>query len=66
MVLLFGRRAFEYEKTRNVELMEHRQTMEKNMVSMAREIEMLRTNMGNAERRPMGGGKFCQSRTPGS
>ncbi|XP_039114519.1 protein FLX-like 3 isoform X2 [Dioscorea cayenensis subsp. rotundata] len=55
--LMHIRRAFEYEKTRNVELMEHRQTMEKNMVSMAREIEMLRTNMGNAERRPMGGGR---------
>ncbi|KAI3839647.1 hypothetical protein MKW92_013606, partial [Papaver armeniacum] len=37
--LMLARSAFMYEKKANVELMEQRQAMEKNWVSMAREVE---------------------------
>lgn len=42
----------EYEKKSNFELMEQRQSMEKNLVSMVREIEKLRAELASAEGRP--------------
>ncbi|KAI3901222.1 hypothetical protein MKX01_039748 [Papaver californicum] len=42
--LMRARSAFEYEKKANVELLEQRQAMEKNLVSMAREVEKLRAD----------------------
>eukprot|EP00262_Sarcandra_glabra_P001351 TRINITY_DN1141_c0_g1_i2.p1 TRINITY_DN1141_c0_g1~~TRINITY_DN1141_c0_g1_i2.p1 ORF type:complete len:272 (-),score=74.31 TRINITY_DN1141_c0_g1_i2:327-1142(-) len=43
--LMRARTAFEYEKKANAELMEQRQAMEKNLVSMAREVEKLRADL---------------------
>ncbi|CAD5184002.1 unnamed protein product [Musa acuminata subsp. malaccensis] len=56
--LLHLRMSIDYEKKGNFELMEQRQSMEKNLVSMAREIEKLRGNLANPEGRPwdLGGG----------
>ncbi|KAK9277250.1 hypothetical protein L1049_006789 [Liquidambar formosana] len=55
-----ARRAFEYEKKANEEQMEQKQAMEKNLVSMAREIEKLRAEQVNADRRArgLGGGGY--------
>ncbi|WMV28224.1 hypothetical protein MTR67_021609 [Solanum verrucosum] len=39
-----ARRQFEYEKKANTELVEQNQSMEKNLISMAREIEKLRAD----------------------
>lgn len=50
------RRQFEYEKKANTELVEQNQSMEKNLISMAREIEKLR-----AEKVGRGLGKFSIS-----
>uniref|UniRef100_A0A5B6ZQM3 Protein FLX-like 3 n=1 Tax=Davidia involucrata TaxID=16924 RepID=A0A5B6ZQM3_DAVIN len=52
--LLEARRAFEYEKKANEEQVEQKQAMEKNLVSMAREIEKLRAEQMSAERRARG------------
>lgn len=46
-----GRTAFEYEKKANAEQLEQRQAMEKNLVSMARDVEKLRAELTNAEKR---------------
>ncbi|XVE51952.1 hypothetical protein DITRI_Ditri02bG0081500 [Diplodiscus trichospermus] len=43
--LMHARTAIDYEKKANIELMEQRQAMEKNMVSMAREVEKLRAEL---------------------
>lgn len=40
-----------------MELMEQRQAMEKNLVSMAREVEKLRAEHANADVRPWASGK---------
>ncbi|CAL5396566.1 unnamed protein product [Camellia sinensis] len=48
--LLETRRAFEYEKKANEEQVEQKQAMEKNLVSMAREIEKLRAEQMTVER----------------
>jgi hypothetical protein len=45
------RNAFEYEKKANAEQLEQRQAMEKNLVDMARELEKLRAEAANAEKR---------------
>lgn len=45
------RTAFEYEKKANAEQLEQRQAMEKNLVSMARDVEKLRAELTNAEKR---------------
>lgn len=45
--LLQARTAIDFEKNANIELMEQRQAMEKNMVSMAREVEKLRSELAN-------------------
>lgn len=50
------RAAIDYEKKGNIELMEQRQAMEKNLVSMAREVEKLRAELSNTDVRPWGAG----------
>ncbi|XP_016562585.1 protein FLX-like 3 isoform X2 [Capsicum annuum] len=49
--LLRARSAIEYEKKAKVELMDQRQAMETNMVTMAREIEKLRAELSNSDGR---------------
>ncbi|XP_068663849.1 protein FLX-like 3 isoform X2 [Aristolochia californica] len=51
-----ARAAFDFEKKANTELVEQRQTMEKNLVSMAREVEKLRADFANGDGRPWGTG----------
>ncbi|GAB4842454.1 hypothetical protein Ancab_012427 [Ancistrocladus abbreviatus] len=53
--LLHARTTIDYEKKANIELMEQRQAMEKNLVSMAREVEKLRAELSSADR-PWGAG----------
>ncbi|KAF8400449.1 hypothetical protein HHK36_013747 [Tetracentron sinense] len=45
------RAAFEYEKGLNIEQVEQMQAMEKNLIAMAREVEKLRAEVLNAEKR---------------
>lgn len=52
------RTAFEFEKKANTELLEQRQAMEKNLVSMAREVEKLRADLSSVDARPWGAGTF--------
>ncbi|KAK9282123.1 hypothetical protein L1049_005035 [Liquidambar formosana] len=54
--LMRARNAIDYEKKANFELMEQRQAMEKNLVSMAREVEKLRAEFASADARPWGAG----------
>jgi len=55
--LMRARNAIDYEKKANIELMEQRQAMEKNLVSMAREVEKLRAELANGgDGRPWGAG----------
>ncbi|ERM99090.1 protein FLX-like 3 [Amborella trichopoda] len=49
--LVRARTAFEYEKKANAEQMEQRQAMEKNLISMAREVEKLRAELVGLEQR---------------
>lgn len=48
------RRIFEYEKKGNEELVEQNRAMEKNLISMAREIEKLRAEQASIDWRPRG------------
>lgn len=61
MNIFFSRAAVDYEKKANIELMEQRQAMEKNLVSMAREVEKLRAELTNFDGRPWGAGMSCMS-----
>ncbi|XP_022889582.1 protein FLX-like 3 [Olea europaea var. sylvestris] len=54
--LLRARAAVEYEKNAKIELMEQRQAMEKNLLTMAREIEKLRSDLANSDGRAKGAG----------
>ncbi|KAI7980339.1 Protein FLX-like 3 [Camellia lanceoleosa] len=57
--LMRSRNAIDYEKKANIELMEQRQAMEKNLVSMAREVEKLRAELANTDGRPwVSGGPY--------
>ncbi|XP_010542435.1 PREDICTED: protein FLX-like 3 [Tarenaya hassleriana] len=57
--LMHARAAIEYEKKEKLELMDQRLTMEKNMVSMAREVEKLRAELTTISSRPWGfGGSY--------
>ncbi|XP_050374443.1 LOW QUALITY PROTEIN: protein FLX-like 3 [Argentina anserina] len=58
--LIETRRAYEYERKANEEQVEQRLAMEKNLISMAREIEQLRAEQMNADRRTrgLGGGGY--------
>ena len=49
--LLACRAAIEYEKKGYAENYEHGQAMEKKLLSMARELEKLRAEIANAEKR---------------
>ncbi|PON48129.1 Protein FLX-like [Parasponia andersonii] len=51
-----ARAAVDYEKKANIELVEQRQAMEKNLVSMAREVEKLRAELTNVDSRAWGAG----------
>ncbi|KAI5082553.1 hypothetical protein GOP47_0002296 [Adiantum capillus-veneris] len=51
-----ARTAFEFEKKANTELLEQRTAMEKNLVSMAREVEKLRAELTNFEKKTRTGG----------
>ncbi|KAI5065092.1 hypothetical protein GOP47_0019787 [Adiantum capillus-veneris] len=57
-----ARAAFEYEKKANAELLEQRGVMEKNLVSMAKEMEKLRAELTNADMKAhvgsYGGGSY--------
>ncbi|KAK3018676.1 hypothetical protein RJ639_003107 [Escallonia herrerae] len=50
------RAAIDYEKKGNIELMEQRQSMQKNLVSMAREVEKLRAELASTDVRPWSSG----------
>ncbi|KAM7271730.1 hypothetical protein ACFE04_030944 [Oxalis oulophora] len=52
--LVETRRAVEHEKKKHEEILEQNQEMEKNLISMAREIEKLRAEQLNAARRTHG------------
>ncbi|KAE8674143.1 Protein FLX-like 3 [Hibiscus syriacus] len=54
--LMHARNAIDYEKKANIELMDQRQAMEKNMVSMAREVEKLRAELTVVDGRPWAAG----------
>ncbi|KAF3431864.1 hypothetical protein FNV43_RR26600 [Rhamnella rubrinervis] len=52
--LVEARRVYEFEKKANEEQVEQKKAMEKNLISMAHEIERLRAEQLNAERRTRG------------
>ncbi|KAE8720052.1 Protein FLX-like 3 [Hibiscus syriacus] len=52
--LVRSRNAIDYEKKANIELMEQRQAMEKNMVSMAHEVEKLHAELTIVDGGPYG------------
>ncbi|XWS18877.1 hypothetical protein CRYUN_Cryun32bG0082600 [Craigia yunnanensis] len=54
--LMHARTAIDYEKKANIELMEQRQAMEKNTISMAREVEKLRAELASVDGRPWAAG----------
>lgn len=54
--LLRARNAIDYEKNANIELREQRHAMEKNMVTMARDIEKLRSELANSGARAWSSG----------
>lgn len=56
--ILFFRNAIDYEKKANIELMEQRQAMEKNLVAMAREVEKLRAELARIDGRPWAAGSL--------
>nr|XP_043624311.1 protein FLX-like 3 [Erigeron canadensis]XP_043624312.1 protein FLX-like 3 [Erigeron canadensis]XP_043624313.1 protein FLX-like 3 [Erigeron canadensis] len=57
--LMHARDAIDYEKKGGIELMEQRQAMEKNLVSMAREVEKLRAELTNTDVGPwIAGGSY--------
>lgn len=62
--LIRARTAYEYEKKANAELMEQRQVMEKNLVSMARELEKLRTELEKRARGPGAGAYGIMNGSP--
>ena len=58
-----NRTGYEYEQKAHAEQLEQRQAMEKNLVSMAREIEKLRAELMSWEKRTRGPGNhiLCHS-----
>ncbi|XP_075494142.1 protein FLX-like 3 [Primulina tabacum] len=54
--LLRAKNAIDYEKNANIELREQRQAMEKNMVTMARDVEKLRSELANSGARSWSSG----------
>jgi hypothetical protein len=64
-MFLNERNAFEYEKAANNEQMHQMQAMEKNLLSMAREVEKLRAQLATADKRVHGNHSLwiCSSRS---
>ncbi|KAL3528633.1 hypothetical protein ACH5RR_007955 [Cinchona calisaya] len=54
--LLRARAAIDHEKKAKIELLEQRQAMEKNLVTMAREVEKLRAELANSDGRAWAAG----------
>ncbi|CAI9766127.1 unnamed protein product [Fraxinus pennsylvanica] len=54
--ILHARSAIDYEKNAHIELMDQRQALEKNLVSMAREAENLRSEIASSDGRAWGAG----------
>lgn len=54
--LLRARTMVDYEKKANIEMMGQRQAMEKNLVSLAREVEKLRAELSSSNSRQWGAG----------
>lgn len=54
--LMRARSAIDYEKKAKIALMEQKQAMENNMISMAREVEKLRAELTSSNGRPWGAG----------
>lgn len=52
------RSAIDYEKKAKIALMEQKQAMENNMISMAREVEKLRAELTSSNGRPWGAGNI--------
>ncbi|KAL5128154.1 Protein FLX-like 3 [Glycine soja] len=52
--LMRARAMVDYEKKANIEFMEQRQSMQKNLVSMARKVEKLRAELASADGRHWG------------
>lgn len=48
----------DYEKKANIELVEQREAMEKNMISLSREVEKLRAELTIADSRHWSAGMF--------
>ncbi|XP_058075114.1 protein FLX-like 1 isoform X2 [Magnolia sinica] len=63
--LLRGRAAVEYEKKAHADNLEQSQAMEKNMISMAREVEKLRAELANAEKRARAAAAAAAAANPG-
>ncbi|XP_077212971.1 protein FLC EXPRESSOR-like isoform X1 [Tasmannia lanceolata] len=60
-----GRAAVEYEKKAHADNLEQSQAMEKNMISMAREVEKLRAELANAEKRARAAAAAAAAASPG-
>lgn len=58
------RGTFEYEKNKNIELVDYMKAKEKNLIAMAREVEMLRAEILNVEKRANAPDQFG-AHTPG-
>ncbi|CAK9164162.1 unnamed protein product [Ilex paraguariensis] len=59
-----NRAAVEYEKKMHANNLEQHQAMEKNMISMAHEIEKLRAELANAEKRARAAAAASAAATP--
>ncbi|XP_027331657.1 protein FLX-like 4 [Abrus precatorius] len=57
------RATFEYEKNKNMELVDYMKAKEQNLIAMAREVEMLRAEISNAEKR-INAPNLCRAATP--
>ncbi|KAL2534087.1 Protein FLX-like 3 [Abeliophyllum distichum] len=64
--LLHARSAIDYEKYAHIELMEQRQAIEKNLLSMAREVEKLRSELTNSDGRAWGAGGSYEMKSSSS
>lgn len=51
---LYNSSTFEYEKSKNIELVDQMKIKEKNLIAMAREVEVLQAEILNAEKRANG------------
>lgn len=61
-----NRAAIEFEKKTQASNLEQGQAMERNLISMAREIEKLRAELANAEKRARASAAAAVAATPGN